>query len=124
LIEDQRHNYIDMMADQTAAFSAGDETVNAHIVCYGYYQLQDYDDAVRKCGKVLDRDATNMSAHYWRAMAYGKLGKADAALQDLTEVANSKNALRMYAAIEMSMNHFSRNDTKGALDILNSYTYL
>ncbi len=45
-------------------------------------------------------------------------------MKDLTVVAGSDNRLRASAAIDMSMIYFGRNDDRGALDVLNRYTYL
>ncbi len=95
-----------------------------HFACYGYYRLKDYDAAVQWCTKTLDDQSKNMQARYWRGRAYGDLGRTDAAAADLTAVAESEDNFRTSAAIDLSMIYFNRNDDRGALDVLNKYTYL
>ena len=114
----------DMIAYEQAAMALGDKTEWERYICYGYYRLKDYEDAIRLCTKAIDDAADGMAARYWRGAAYRDKGDADAALKDLTVVAGSDNSLRSSAAIDMSMIHFGRNDNRSALDVLNRYEYL
>src|SRR5262249_24416929 len=113
-----------MIAYQKAAIAVGDKTTNAHFICYGYYQLKAYDDAMRACTKTIESGPQNLAAHYWRGRVYHDTGKADAALQDSTVVAESEHGFRAPAAIEMPMIDFDRKDIPSALKVLNKYEYL
>ena len=116
--------YADMIAYEQAAVSLGDVTREEQYICYGYYQLKDYDDAIRFCTRSIDHGANVMAARYWRGTVYTKKGDREAALKDLTVVAASDNELRASAAIDMSMIYFGQKDNRGALDVLNRYDYL
>lgn len=122
--DDQLHQYADMIAYEKAAVTLGGKTGYEHLICYGYYQLKDYDDAVRACSKTIGEDSQNLLARYWRGFAYRDAGQPDAALKDWTVVADSESQFRNTAAIDMSMIYFNRNDNRSALDVLNKYTYL
>jgi tetratricopeptide (TPR) repeat protein len=118
------NQYADMIAYEKAAVALGDRTDGEHFTCYGYYRLKDYDAAVQWCTKTLEDQSNNMQARYWRGRAYGDSGRTDAAAADLTAVAESEDNFRTSAAIDLSMIYFNRNDDRGALDMLNKYTYL
>jgi hypothetical protein len=121
---DQLHQYADMIAYEKAAIAVGDKTAYEHLVCYGYYELKDYDNAVASCTDALGHVPGSMKALYWRASAYRDSDQTDAALRDFTAVADSEDNFRMSAAIDMSMIYFNRNDNQSALDVLNKYQYL
>lgn len=121
---DQLHQYADMIAYEKAAIAVGDKTAYEHLVCYGYYQLKDYDNAVATCTDALAHAPGNMKALYWRGSAYRDSGRTDAAVQDFTKVADSEDNFRTSAAIDLSMLYFNRNDNQRALDVLNKYQYL
>jgi hypothetical protein len=122
--EDQLHQYREMIAFEQAAVALGGKTAYEHLVCYGYYQLRDYEDAVSTCNRALADDPANMRARYWRGVAYRDSAKPEAALADLTAVADSESDFRASAAIDMSMIYFNRNDNPSALNVLNKYAYL
>lgn len=118
------HRYVDMIAYEEAAIAIGHKTGQDHFVCFAYYQLKDYDNAIRTCTQAIDRWPGNLPAHYWRGVASSDKGDTDSALRDLTVVAESEHMFRSTAAIALSMVHFGRNDNGGALDVLNRYNYL
>ena len=118
------HQYADMIAYEEAATALGNKTEQEYFVCYAHYQLKDYDDAIRTCAKAMDKSPGVLQAHYWRGVAYRDKGDADAALRDLTIVADSQSDLRTSAAIDMSMIYFGRGDNRSALNVLNGYKYL
>jgi tetratricopeptide (TPR) repeat protein len=121
---DQLRQYRDMIAYEQAAVRLGGKTAYEHLVCYGYYQLRDYEDAVSTCTQALKDEPANMRARYWRAIAYRDSARPEAALADLTAVADSESDLRATAAIDISMIYFNRNDNQSALNVLNKYPYL
>lgn len=118
------HRYIDMVAYEGAAIATGNKTDQDHAVCFAYYQLKDYDNAVRSCTQAIDRWPGNLPAHYWRGVASSDKGDSGPAARDLTVVAESEHMFRSSAAIALSMVHFRRNDNTSALDALNRYKYL
>lgn len=118
------YRYVDMIAYQEAAIAVGNRTGQDHSVCFAYYQLKDYDNAIRTCTQAIDRWPGHLPAHYWRGMAYRDKGDADHAEHDLTVVADSQHSFRSSAAIVLSMVYFGRNDNAAALDVLNRYKYL
>jgi tetratricopeptide (TPR) repeat protein len=122
-INDSLHQYLDIIVYETAAIASGGKTGNEHLICYGYYQLKQYDEAVRTCTDAVNK-ADNLLAHYWRGMAYRDLGDKDAALRDLRMIADSEHQFRTSAAIEMSVIYDELKDFQGSLDVLNKYTYL
>jgi tetratricopeptide (TPR) repeat protein len=111
--------YADMIAYEQAAIELGGKTGDEHFICFGYYRLKDYDEAVRTCTKAID-DTGNMKARYWRGVAYRDSGQTDAALRDLTTVADSEDDLRTTAAINLSMIYFDRHDDRSSLNCKNA----
>lgn len=118
------YRYVDMIAYEEAAIAVGNRTPQDHSVCFAYYQLKDYDNAIRTCTQAIDRWPGHLPAHYWRGMAYRDKSDADHAEHDLTVVADSQHSFRSSAAIVLSMVYFGRNDNAAALDVLNRYKYL
>jgi tetratricopeptide (TPR) repeat protein len=116
--------YADMIAYEQAATALGNRTEQEYFVCYAYYQLKEYDHAIRACAKAMGDSPGVLQAHYWRGVAYRDKGDADAALRDLTIVADSENDLRTSAAIDISMIYFGRGDNRSALNVLNDHKYL
>jgi tetratricopeptide (TPR) repeat protein len=112
-----------MVAYEQAALALGN-IEDEQLICSGYYQLKDYDDAIPACNKAIEDQRDNLQARYWRGVAYRDSGQIDAALSDLAAVSGSESNFRASAAIRMSMIYFNRKDDKGALDVLNKYTYL
>ena len=100
-IAEKQHRYVDEIVYEKAAVALG-VTWDAHYICYAYYQLKHYTDAVRACTDAI-RNAGNPNARYWRGMAYVALGKPDKALKDLTKVADAEGFGASSAAIAMSM---------------------
>jgi tetratricopeptide (TPR) repeat protein len=123
-IYERLNQYPDMIAYEKAAVALGNKTEYEYFICYGYYRLKAYDDAVRSCNKAIEHEPGNLKALYWRGNAYRDRGQTDDALEDLTAVADSEDSFRTSAAIDISMIYFNRNDNKSALDVLNKYTFL
>ncbi len=113
-----------MIAYEKAAIALGNDTEEQHFICYGYYRLKAYEDAVRACTETIDNQPANVQARYWRGVAYRDSDRPDAALRDLTVVAESESDYRTDAAIDISMIYFNRNDNESALAVLNKYKYL
>jgi tetratricopeptide (TPR) repeat protein len=118
------NQHVDLIAYEKAAIALGSKTEMEYFICYGYYQLKDYADAIDTCTKAIDDAPNVLPAYYWRGAAYRDSGGADAALRDLTVVADSQNNVRSSAAIDMSMIYFGRDDYRSALNVLNKYQYL
>jgi tetratricopeptide (TPR) repeat protein len=118
----QQHQYVDEIAFEKAAVLLG-VTWDEHYICHGYYELKRYDQAVQACTEAID-DAGGGYAWYWRGEAYRQSNRSDQALEDLTRSADSEDYFAPYAAVDMSMIYFGRNDNQGALNILNKYTFL
>jgi tetratricopeptide (TPR) repeat protein len=118
------NQYTDMIAYEQAAIALGNLAEPEEYICYGYVQLGDNDAAARACTKAIEDRPGNLQARYWRSHAYRDLGQTDAALRDLTTVADSESFLRTSAAIEVSMIYSRRSDYRNALEILNRYKYL
>ena len=116
--------YVPVIAYEQAAIALGGATGEEHYVCYAYYQLKLYREAVKSCSRSLADDPSNVPARYWRASAYKAISERDAALRDFTAVAESENGFRSSAAIALSMLYFDRKDLHGALNVLTKYTYL
>lgn len=123
-VYDRRKQLADMIAYEEAALSLGDPPLEEQYICYGYYQLKSYDQAIRLCTQSVDHAADTMESRYWRGAAYRAKGDDAAALKDFVVVAASESDLRASAAIDMSMIYFGRNDNRGALDVLNRYAWL
>jgi tetratricopeptide (TPR) repeat protein len=117
------HLYNDMIEYEKSAIARG-MTWDEHYICYAYYELRRYKEAIDSCSSVIRRDTENPEARYWRGRAYRDSGNKDAASQDFTVVADSDGPLSATSAIEVSTIDFGRNDNKGALDVLNKYTFL
>ena len=113
----------DMIAYEKAAIALGGDVDEEYRICYGYYQLKDYNSAVQACTKALN-DTSDIKAHFWRGVSYRDWGQTDAAVKDLTIVADSEDNFRTTAAIDLSMIYFGLQDNQGALNLLNRYTYL
>lgn len=114
--------YPETIAYEKAAAALG-STGSETYICYGYYQLAAYDAAKRACTTVID-ETGNLDARYWRAKAYEKSGDPQAALPDLTAVADSEDNFRGVAAIELSVVYDKLNDFSRSLAVLNKYKYL
>lgn len=119
---EQQHQYADEIAYEKAATLLG-VTWDEHYMCYGYYQLKRYGDAVKACTDAIGA-TDNASAVYWRGKAYQKLGQPDPALADLTRSADQQGYFAAYAAIDVTMIYFDRNDDADALKVLNKYQFL
>ena len=123
-IYDKLHQYADTAAYQEAAIGVAGKTSQEFYVCYAYYRLKDYDNALRACDKTIEDEPGNLKARYWRGQIHRDLGHLDAQLTDLTLVAESEDSFRARSAIDISMIHFNRKDVARALEALNRYTYL
>jgi tetratricopeptide (TPR) repeat protein len=118
------NQYAELAAYEKAAIALRHRTNDEHYVCYGYYELKDYDSAIQACTETLRDQTGNLRAHYWRGRAYQEAGDTNTALKDLAIVAASDDAFHSTAAIDMSMIYFGRGDNRGALKVLNHYKYL
>jgi tetratricopeptide (TPR) repeat protein len=96
---------------------------NEHYACHAYYLLHRYAEAIESCTHAISM-TENPYAFYWRGLAYRDSGRLDDALRDLAAVAQAEGYFAASAAIEMSMMYFNRHDDRGALDVLNKYTFL
>jgi tetratricopeptide (TPR) repeat protein len=117
------HQHVDTIVYEKAAVMLGAKTGNEHLICYGYYRLKLFDEAVGACSEAVD-DADNMHARYWRGRAYQDLGKLEAALPDFAAIADSDHGFRTQAAISMSLIHQNLKDYRRSLEVLNKYTFL
>jgi tetratricopeptide (TPR) repeat protein len=117
------NQYVDQIAYAKAAVLLG-VPWNAHRVCTGYYNLEDYDRAIEACTNAIAM-TDNPSAWFWRGAAYDESGQQDAALADWTKVADRADEnFAPSAVIRMSMIFFDRSDLEGALAVLNAYPFL
>lgn len=123
-IYEKLHKYPEMIAYDAAAMALGGKGNSLPYACFGYHRLGSHAAAIRACSANIDRESGNIEAHYWRGVAHRALGEADAALRDLTFVAEAAKGFAGRAVIETSMIHFRRNDNRGALAVLNRYSYL
>ena len=114
----------DTIAYEKAALALGNKTDGEHFICYAYWQLKDYGAAAQWCTKTLEDQPESLQARYWRGSAYRDSDQTDAAAADFAAVADSEDNFRTSAAIDLSMIYFNRKDDRGALDVLNKYTYL
>jgi hypothetical protein len=113
-----------MIAYEQAALALGAGQKARQFICYGYYQLQSYDNGLQACSQAIAEQADNMIVRYWRSRTYKELERGDAQLSDATVVAESESDFRSSAALDISMFYFDRNDVRSALVALNNYTYL
>jgi hypothetical protein len=116
--------YAEMIAYEQAALALGAGQKARQFICYGYYQLQSYDNGLQACSQAIAEQADNMIVRYWRSRTYKELERGDAQLSDATVVAESESDFRSSAALDISMFYFDRNDVRSALVALNNYTYL
>jgi tetratricopeptide (TPR) repeat protein len=116
--------YADVIVYENAALALGNVTEDEHFICFSYYLLKDFYDAVSACNQAINDRPENLSAYYWRGEAYRQLGNTDAALKDLTVVADSENNFKTSAVIDISMIYFDKKDIEAALNVLNKYTYV
>jgi tetratricopeptide (TPR) repeat protein len=116
--------YPEMIAYEKAAIAVAADRDYDHMICYGYYQLGDYQRAVAECSEELAANVDNVRARYWRGKTYQAMGDTDSAIKELTSVAESQHSLRISAAIGLSLIYDDRKDFKSALGVLNKYTYL
>jgi tetratricopeptide (TPR) repeat protein len=116
--------YPEMIAYEKAAIAVAAKRDYDYLICYGYYQLKDFRRAVSECSEELAANADNVTARYWRGKTYEGMTDTDSAINDLTMVAESQHSLRTSAAIDLSVIYGNRKDFKGALGVLNKYTYL
>jgi hypothetical protein len=124
MIYDRLNQYAAIAAYEKAALMLSGKTDNEHFICYGYYRLKDYVRAIAECTKAIEDRTGNMLARYFRGVAYRDAGQTDAALRDLTVVADSQTDIRTSAAIDLSVIYSDRKAFHKALDVLNKYTYL
>jgi tetratricopeptide (TPR) repeat protein len=115
--------YADEIAFEKAAVLLG-APWDEDLVCHGYYQLKQYDQAVQACTDAIN-STDNPHAWYWRGAAYNQSGHKDLALADLAKSADLDDGyFSPGAAIDMSMIYFGRGDNQGALSVLNKYQFL
>ncbi|NEJ86273.1 hypothetical protein GR223_09990 [Rhizobium leguminosarum] len=120
-----RYSRPDEMLDAAKAALALDGKASTRIhLCFGNYQIKQYDAAIDECSRMIADPMSTIEARYWRGLVYQAMKDDEKAIKDLTEVANSQEDRRAGAAIELSMIYFNRKDNKGALDVLNRYPYL
>jgi tetratricopeptide (TPR) repeat protein len=114
----------DVIAYTRAALDLGNQIDWEHYICYAYYEKREYGKALPDCTQAVGDDSGNMLARYWRGLVYEKIGNMDAALDDLTMVADSENGYRANAAINVSWIYDEQKRFKEAIDSLKKYTYL
>ncbi|MEQ1790538.1 MAG: hypothetical protein ABL857_08850, partial [Rickettsiales bacterium] len=124
-VDDKKAEYIKLIINQNVAVAMGGNIQNGyrHMICFAYYKLKNYAEAVKQCTIQIDNGG-DLKARYWRASSYTKLGKSDEALKDFAIVADSENDLRASSAIEMSVIYAKRNDLRNMLASLNNHRYL
>jgi hypothetical protein len=104
----------DVIKYETMATLLGGPNDFEHLICDGYHWLRAEEDAARSCDQAI-RDRPNVTyAYYWRGIAHKNLQQTDAALADLTVVADSENDFRSSAALAMATIYLDRKDMKGA----------
>lgn len=118
------HQPSEMVDAAKAALALDGKAYNRIYLCFGNYQLKQYDAALDECSQITADPESGIEARYWRGLVYQAMKNDQKAIDDLTEVANSQDDRRAQAAIELSMIYFNRKDNKGALDLLNRYPYL
>lgn len=121
-VADKRHQFVDMIAFEKAAVTLG-LPWDRHYICYAYYKLKHYAEAVQACTDAINSTG-NSIAWYWRGVAYRDSGKPDNAIRDLAEVADSEGYFAISAAIDLSMIYFNRHQNQNALRVLNKYKFL
>jgi hypothetical protein len=114
----------EMIAAATKAVELSGSASSALYLCHNAFLKKDYDGAVRLCTPATTDATKGIAARYWRGAALHELHRYEEAARDMTVVAESTDAWRARAAIELSMIYFDRKDNKGALDVLNKYRYL
>lgn len=120
-----KYNHPSEMADAAkAALALDGKASNRLYLCYGYYQMNQYTEAVRECSKIVSDPDSGLNAYYWRGLSYQEMHDDENAIKDLVEVASSHNGFRAGAAISLSMIYFGGKDNQAALGVLNKYTYL
>jgi tetratricopeptide (TPR) repeat protein len=117
------HQYLDEIAYERAAISFGGSTGHEHYICYAYYQLKQYTEAIKWCTIAIE-SADNLWASYWRGMSLIGLNQKEEALRDLRIVADSEDNFRTSAAIRMSVLYDDLNDFHGSLEVLKKYQFL
>jgi tetratricopeptide (TPR) repeat protein len=117
------NQYVEMIAYEKAALLLGGKARGEPLICYGYYKLKQYEEAVQACTAAIERTG-DLQAHYWRGATYRDSGEIDAALEDLRVVADSEYAFRTAAAIDMSVIYAKRKEAQSSLEVLNKYAYL
>lgn len=120
----EMRKYPEMIAAAKAAVALGGRKNEEHLICYGYVQFKDYEAASEACVRAMDSEPTNMRVHYLRGQIFQAAKKEDEALQEFAMVAESTDSIRSSGSIALSLIYFDRKDFKGALDVLNKYTYL
>lgn len=118
------HRPAEMVDAAAAALTLGGKASNQIYLCFGNFQIKQYDQAVEECSKIIADPNSGIEAHYWRGLVYQAMNETEKAIDDLAIVAGSQENRRATAAIELSMIYFNRKDNKGALDALNRYAYL
>jgi tetratricopeptide (TPR) repeat protein len=119
---DKQHQLVDMIAFEKTAVALG-LPWDQHYICYAYYKLKHYAEAVRACTDAINSTG-NSVAWYWRGVAYRDSGKPGDAIRDLTKVADSDGYFAASAAIDLSMIYFNHHQNQGALRVLNKYVFL
>ena len=122
-VSDAVHQFVDLIAYERAAIALGGVTGNEHFICYGYFSLRQYGEALGACTEAIARTGS-VPAHYWRGVVRQTLGRMDEAVADYTVVADSDDGLRSLAAIAISYIYASRKDLQRSLSALDKYAYL
>ena len=120
---ENRGRYVEMIAYEKAAFAEGGGVKRETHVCWGYFKLRQYHEAIRTCTKVID-SATDLHARYWRGISYWRSGRDEAAIKDLAVVADSESDYRTSAAINLGFLYAKDKKFRKSLDPLNKYSYL
>ncbi len=114
--------FVNVIVYQNAAIAMGGKDPLS-LKCHAYYKLKLYTEAVQECSNHLDSYA-DIESRFWRGLSYEELGQMDAALQDLSVIADSEDGRRISSAIEMTVIYSHRNELENMMIVFNKYPYL
>ncbi len=101
----------------------GKKHVGSELICKTYFELKQYEPAIKECDKLIE-ESKNYHGFFYRAAAEKKLGNLEEAYTDFITVADSQHSYRKHAAVQAVVMLSERNDDKGALELFKKYTYL
>jgi tetratricopeptide (TPR) repeat protein len=107
--------HTDVIVYEQAAVALGD-TSEEEYICYGYYNLKHFTEAVHSCTTAMNRKE-NWYALFWRGMAYAELGQIDLAVQDIAKVSESTSSFHSRAVDELILLYLNHDHHRQAIDI-------